>query len=68
MGQFTEIEVPSVQLLERRIDGLLNLTVVGVGKLGCDEYLLTGNTGRLNPNADLRLIPVFGSSINMTIS
>lgn len=66
--RFTEIEVPSVQLLEGRIEGLLYLTMVCVGKFGGDEYLFTGDAGRLDPNADPGLVLVFVSGVNVTVS
>lgn len=56
MEPFTEIEVPSTEFLEGLIEGVLHLTMVGVGELGGDEYLFTGNTRRLDPNADLGLV------------
>jgi hypothetical protein len=67
MEPFTEIEVPSAQLLEGRIESFLHLTMVGIGELGGDEYLFTGDTRRLDPHADLSLIPVYVSSVNMTV-
>jgi len=42
--------------------------MVGIGEFGGDEYLFTGDTRRLDANADLGLVPVFVSSINMTVS
>ena len=67
MEPFTEIEVPSIQLLEGLVEGVLHLTMVGVGELGGDEYLFTGNTRSLNPNADLGLVPIFIGGVNMTV-
>ena len=67
MEPFTEIEVPSVQFLEGRIEGVLHLTVVGVGELCSDEYLFTGDTRGLNPNADLGLVLIFVCGVNMTV-
>jgi hypothetical protein len=49
MEPFTEIEVPSAQLLEGRIEGFLHLTMVGIGELGGDEYLFTGTPDALIP-------------------
>ena len=67
MEPFTEIEVPSTELLEGRIEGVLYLTMVGVGELGGDEYLFTGNTRRLDSNADFGLVLIFVSGVNMTV-
>jgi hypothetical protein len=42
--------------------------MVGVGELGGDEYLFTGNTRRLDSNTDLGLVPIFVSGVNMTVT
>ena len=67
MESLTEIEVPNVQLLEGLIEGLLYLTMVGIGELGGDEYLFTGDTRRLNSNPDFGLIRIVVSSVNMAV-
>ena len=41
--------------------------MVGIGELGSDEYLFPGNTRCLDPNADLGLVAIFVSSVNMTV-
>jgi len=68
MESFTKIEVPNVQLLEGRIEGLLHFTMMGIGKLGGDEYLFTGDTRRLDSNTDLGLVLIVVSRVNMAVS
>jgi hypothetical protein len=42
--------------------------MMGVGELSGDEYLFTGNTGRLDPDAGLGLVLECGNSVDVTVS
>ena len=63
-----QVDVVNTEILERRGDALFDALVPWVVELGCDPDLLTGDTRVLDTLADLGLIAVCESSVNVAVS
>ena len=63
-----EIDVVSLEVLERRGNALFDALVPWVVKLGGNPDLLTGNTGVLDTETDLSLVAVGKGSVDVTVA
>ena len=51
-----QVEIRRIERLERFLQGLFGLLVLFVGQLGCEENLLSRDTGELDTLSDFFLV------------
>lgn len=63
-----QIDIVHAQILERRLNALLYLVVPGVVQLGGEPDLVAGHTGIADACANLGLVAVGQSRVNVAVA